>query len=154
MLWLKKKRDQCPTLHVRQNDPSESLWRRTFLPSSAVHHGVNYARYRGNGVRPTSCPFQVPSTRFWSKQTANFLEKLTRMPELHPNLCQLAQWLAGNYSDFRWLSSIPRSPIRQISALADQDSPDRNVACQRFWLVRPRNIVILPRERNSLLPWN
>lgn len=62
----------------------ESLWQRTFLIPDARHQQVNHARHRGNGVRPTSCPFQVPSTRFWSKQTANFLKTSGRNPGYSP----------------------------------------------------------------------
>ena len=32
-------------------------------------------RHQRNGLRSRSCPFQVPRTRFWIKQTANFLKK-------------------------------------------------------------------------------
>ncbi len=62
----------------------ESLWQRTFLIPDVRHHQMKHARHRGNGVRPTSCPFQVPSTRFWSKQTANFLKRSGANPGYSP----------------------------------------------------------------------
>ena len=33
MLWLKKKRDQCPTLHVRQNAPNGDIPAENFPTS-------------------------------------------------------------------------------------------------------------------------
>ena len=76
------------------------------------HHQVNHARHRGNGVRPTSCPFQVPSTRFWSKQTSNFLKTLGVNPGYPPSFCQSSQDECGKYLDFCELSSIHRGSIR------------------------------------------
>jgi hypothetical protein len=80
----KKSGNNVPLFAPDKVTQIESLWQRTFLIPNASHHRVNHARHRGNGVRPTSCPFQVPSTRFWSKQTANFLKTSGDNPVYSP----------------------------------------------------------------------
>ena len=78
----------------------ESLWQRTFLIPDARHHQMKHARHRGNGVRPTSCPFQVPSTRFWSKQTANFLKRSSANPGYSPGFSPASSGCVGKILGF------------------------------------------------------